>query len=290
MKTRKGIILAGGEGTRLWPATVSICKQLLPVYDKPMIYYPLTTLMLAGISDILLISNEDSIPLFKKILKDGSQWGIKIEYAVQSSPRGIADAFIIGEKFIDNEPVALVLGDNIFHGHGLSELLLEAAKNKYGVHLFAVNVRDPERFGIIELNKENRPISIEEKPGKPKSNLAVTGLYFFDERVTQYAHKLKPSKRDEIEITDLNRIYLENGDAVVTVLNRGYSWFDMGTPSSLLQASNYVEIIQSRQAMGVACPEEVAWRMAYLQQNDFEALINKLPKGEYRRYLATLIN
>lgn len=287
---KKGIILAGGSGSRLYPMTQVINKHLIPVFDKPMLYYPLVTLMLAGIKDILLITGPESLPYFERMIGDGSQWGIKISYAIQDTPRGLADAFIVGSSFVNNEPVALILGDNIFHGQGLSELLVNAAENICGVRLFAVKVQDPERFGVVEINADGIPISIEEKPTDPKSNLAVTGLYFYDERVTEYARNLEPSERGELEITDLNRMYLKDSQADVTVLNRGYSWFDMGTPSSLLQASTYVEIIQSRQALGIACPEEVSWRMGYLSDDEFRKNTECLPIGEYRGYLENLIN
>jgi len=285
----KGIILAGGNGSRLYPITQVVNKHLMPVFDKPMIYYPLTTLMLAGIRKILIISNGASLPQIQQLLGDGLCWGISIEYAVQDEPNGLAEAFTIGADFIAGDPVALILGDNIFHGQGLSELLETTATAISGAHLFAVKVHDPERFGVVELNAEGKAIGIVEKPKAPRSNLAVTGLYFYDNQVVEFARNLKPSDRGELEITDINRLYLERGQASVTVLKRGFSWFDMGTPNSLLQASTYVEIIQSRQALGVACPEEVAWRVGFIGDAEFSRLVQAIPKSDYRHYLETLV-
>lgn len=263
-------------------------KHLLPIFDKPMIYYPLTTLMLAAIDDILIITGPDQIPMFEGLLGDGSQWGIKIAYALQEEPRGLADAFIVGEKFIAGGPVALALGDNIFHGRGLADLLQRAANDTVGAHLFAVRVRDPERFGVVELDKFGKPISIEEKPAKPRSSLAVTGLYFYDGSVVDIAKSVKKSPRGELEITDVNRHYIEAGAAKVHILERGYTWFDTGTPSALLSASTYVEIIQTRQALGIACPEEVAWRSGFIDDRHFVEIIRNLPKNEYRSYLEAI--
>lgn len=284
-RCRKAIILAGGTGSRLFPMTLVTNKHLLPVFDKPMIYYPLTTLMLANIDRILIISGPDQLPMFESLLGDGRQWGIKISYAAQDEPRGLADAFIVGEAFVGGEPVALALGDNIFHGRGLSELLEQAANDSSQAHLFAVRVKDPERFGVVEIDKAGKPISIEEKPAKPRSSFAVTGLYFYDERVVDIAKSVKKSPRGELEITDVNRRYIEDGKAKVHLLERGFTWFDTGTPSALISASTYVEIIQNRQALGIACPEEVAWRSGFIDLDQLVAIIRKLPKSEYRNYL-----
>lgn len=287
-RCRKAIILAGGAGSRLFPITIVTNKHLLPVFDKPMIYYPLTTLMLANIDRILIISDPDQLPQFESLLGDGRQWGINITYAAQDEPRGLADAFIVGEKFVNHEPVALALGDNIFHGRGLSELLEEAGSDTSNAHLFAVRVRDPERFGVVELDAAGSPISIEEKPAKPRSSLAVTGLYFYDESVVDIAKSVKKSPRGELEITDVNRIYIDAGKAKVHLLERGYTWFDTGTPSALLNASTYVEIIQTRQALGIACPEEVAWRAGFIDDARLTAIIRNLPRSDYRTYLETV--
>jgi glucose-1-phosphate thymidylyltransferase len=287
-KCRKAIILAGGSATRLYPTTYLVNKHLLPVFDKPMIYYPLTTLMLAGISEVLIITGPNHVPLFRQLLGDGQQWGMKITYAVQETPRGLADAFIVGEDFIAGEPVGLALGDNIFHGHGLSNLLQAAAKDPVGAHLFAVRVGDPQRFGVVELDGSGRPVSIEEKPAKPRSSLAVVGLYFYDEKVVEIAKSVEASHRGELEITDVNRHYIERDAAKVHLMERGYTWFDTGTPSSLLSASSYVEIIQSRQTLGVAVPEEVAWRMGLIDLQQFQNVTEALPDCEYRRYLRSL--
>lgn len=287
-RCRKAIILAGGTGSRLFPMTLVTNKHLLPVFDKPMIYYPLTTLMLANIDQILIISGPDQLPMFESLLGDGRHWGIKISYAVQDEPRGLADAFIVGEAFVGGEPVALALGDNIFHGRGLSELLEQAANDSSHAHLFAVRVKDPERFGVVEIDKAGKPISIEEKPVKPRSPFAVTGLYFYDERVVDIAKSVKKSPRGELEITDVNRRYIEDGKAKVHLLERGFTWFDTGTPSALINASTYVEIIQNRQALGIACPEEVAWRAGFIDRDQLLAIIRKLPKSEYRSYLENI--
>jgi glucose-1-phosphate thymidylyltransferase len=287
-RCRKAIILAGGTGSRLFPMTLVTNKHLLPVFDKPMIYYPLTTLMLANIDQILIISGPDQLPMFESLLGDGRHWGIKISYAVQDEPRGLADAFIVGEAFVGGEPVALALGDNIFHGRGLSELLEQAATDSSHAHLFAVRVKDPERFGVVEIDKAGKPISIEEKPVKPRSPFAVTGLYFYDERVVDIAKSVKKSPRGELEITDVNRRYIEDGKAKVHLLERGFTWFDTGTPSALINASTYVEIIQNRQALGIACPEEVAWRSGFIDRDQLLAIIRKLPKSEYRSYLESI--
>ncbi|MEH2526359.1 MULTISPECIES: glucose-1-phosphate thymidylyltransferase RfbA [unclassified Bradyrhizobium] len=287
-RCRKAIILAGGTGSRLFPMTLVTNKHLLPVFDKPMIYYPLTTLMLANIDQILIISGPDQLPMFESLLGDGRHWGIKISYAVQDEPRGLADAFIVGEAFVGGEPVALALGDNIFHGRGLSELLEQAANDSSHAHLFAVRVKDPERFGVVEIDKAGKPISIEEKPVKPRSPFAVTGLYFYDERVVDIAKSVKKSPRGELEITDVNRRYIEDGKAKVHLLERGFTWFDTGTPSALINASTYVEIIQNRQALGIACPEEVAWRSGFIDRDQLLAIIRKLPKSEYRSYLESI--
>jgi glucose-1-phosphate thymidylyltransferase len=287
-RCRKAIILAGGTGSRLFPLTLVTNKHLLPVFDKPMIYYPLTTLMLANIDRILIISAPDQLPMFESLLGNGRQWGINISYAGQDEPRGLADAFIVGESFVGGEPVALALGDNIFHGRGLSELLEQAANDSSHAHLFAVRVKDPERFGVVEIDKAGKPVAIEEKPVKPRSSLAVTGLYFYDERVVDIAKSVKKSSRGELEITDVNRRYIEDGKAKVHLLERGFTWFDTGTPSALINASTYVEIIQSRQALGIACPEEVAWRSGLIDRDQLVAIIGKLPKSEYRNYLENI--
>lgn len=284
-RCRKAIILAGGAGTRLFPMTRVTNKHLLPVFDKPMIYYPLTTLMLAQIDKILIITGPDQVEMFESLLGDGGQWGINISYAVQEEPRGLADAFIVGEKFVDGDPVALALGDNIFHGRGLSTLLSQVAENTSGAQLFAVSVKDPERFGVVELDAGGKPVGIEEKPVKPRSSLAVAGLYFYDGRVVEIAKSVTKSARGELEITDVNRRYIEDGEATVHTLGRGYTWFDTGTPRALLDASTYVEIIQSRQALGIACPEEVAWRVGLIDDARFVKLVASLPKSDYRSYL-----
>lgn len=284
-KCRKAIILAGGAGSRLFPMTRVTNKHLLPVFDKPLIYYPLTTLMLAQIDQILIITGPEQVEMFESLLGDGRQWGINLSYATQDEPRGLAEAFIIGERFVGGDPVALALGDNIFHGRGLSSLLSQAAHNVSGAQFFAVSVKDPERFGVVEINAEGKPIGIEEKPKKPRSSLAVTGLYFYDEQVVDFAKSVTKSARGELEITDVNRRYIELGMATVHTLGRGYTWFDTGTPRALLDASTYVELIQSRQSLGIACPEEVAWRAGFIDDARFREVVAGLPKSDYRAYL-----
>jgi glucose-1-phosphate thymidylyltransferase len=284
----KGIILAGGKGTRLYPLTLSISKQLLPVFDKPMIYYPLSMLMLAGIREILVISTPEDLPLFQRVLGSGQQWGLHFEYAQQPTPRGLADAFIVGRDFIAGEPVCLILGDNIFFGHGLSDTLRTAAHLQRGATIFAYPVRDPERYGVVEFDKNFRALSIEEKPQQPRSNYAVPGIYFYDAQVSDLAARLKPSKRGEIEITDLNRIYLERGLLNVQVLGRGVAWLDAGTHESLQQAGNFVQTIQERQGMMISCPEEIAYRMGFISREELRALGNSMVSNNYGTYLLQL--
>ncbi|WP_376691575.1 glucose-1-phosphate thymidylyltransferase RfbA [Wenzhouxiangella sp. EGI_FJ10409] len=283
--TRKGIILAGGSGTRLYPLTQVISKQLLPVYDKPMIYYPLSTMMQAGIREILIITTPHEQALFKRLLGDGSQWGIELSWAVQDEPRGLADAFIIGREFLDGHPACLILGDNIFHGGGLRELLERANGRARGATVFGYWVSDPERYGVAEMDGEGRVLSLEEKPERPKSNYAVTGLYFYDERVCGFAADLEPSARGELEITDLNRRYLEAGDLTVERMGRGYAWLDTGTHQSLQQASSYIETLESRQGLRVACPEEIAFRQGWINGEQLLALAEPLTKSGYGDYL-----
>jgi glucose-1-phosphate thymidylyltransferase len=286
---RKGLILAGGSGTRLYPVTQAISKQLLPVYDKPMIYYSLSTLMLAGIRDILLISTPEDTPRFEALLKDGSQWGINIQYCVQKSPDGLAQAFILGESFIGNHDSTLVLGDNIFHGHDFHQLLLNAKNREEGATIFTYHVQDPERYGVAEFDGKNQVISLEEKPIKPKSNYAVTGLYFYDQDVVEMAKSLKPSKRGELEITDLNRLYLDQRQLHVEVMGRGYTWLDTGTHESLLEASQFIATLENRQGLKVACPEEIAYRQQWITANELEALAAPLLKNGYGQYLQRIL-
>lgn len=287
--SRKGIILAGGAGTRLHPATLAISKQLLPVYDKPMIYYPLSTLMQGGIREILIISTPDDTPRFKQLLGDGSKWGVGLSYAVQPSPDGLAQAFIIGADFIGDNPSALVLGDNIFYGHSINELLDRADARSEGATVFAYHVNDPERYGVAEFDSSGTVIGLEEKPAQPKSNYAVTGLYYYDTSVADLARSLKPSSRGELEITDLNRLYLRRGDLKVELMGRGYAWLDTGTHDSLLEASQFIATLEHRQGFKVACPEEVAWRKGWISDDTLMSLANELAKSGYGVYLRELL-
>ncbi|APO74655.1 glucose-1-phosphate thymidylyltransferase [Rhizobium etli 8C-3] len=284
----KGIILAGGTGTRLHPITQAVSKQLMPVYDKPMIYYPLTTLMLAGIRDFMIITTPHDVEAFKRLLGDGSQWGISLTYAVQPRPDGLAQAFIIGADFIHGDTSALVLGDNIFYGHGLPEIMKSGTSRLQGATVFAYHVTDPERYGVVGFDAKMNALSIEEKPNEPRSNWAVTGLYFYDQQVVDIAANLKPSPRGELEITDVNRTYLERGQLFVEVMGRGYAWLDTGTPDSLLDAAGFVSTLEKRQGFKIACPEEVAWRMGYISQDELAKLAERLGKSAYGQYLTKL--
>lgn len=289
MTQRKGIILAGGSGTRLHPVTLAVSKQLMPVYDKPMIYYPLSTLLLAGIRDILIISTPQDTPRFAQLLGDGSQWGIHLEYAVQPSPDGLAQAFVIGADFLGSAPSTLVLGDNIFYGHDLQSRLKAANQHRNGATVFAYPVHDPERYGVVEFDTEGRAISLEEKPARPKSRYAVTGLYFYDQAVVDMARELKPSPRGELEITDINRLYLEQGRLDVQLMGRGDAWLDTGTHDSLLEASLFIQTLEKRQGLKIACPEEIVWRQKWITDEDLEQLAQPLAKSGYGQYLLRLL-
>jgi glucose-1-phosphate thymidylyltransferase len=284
----KGIILAGGSGTRLYPITRGISKQLIPVYDKPMIYYPLSTLMLAGIQDVLVISTPEYTPMFEQLLGDGSDFGINLSYAVQAKPNGLAEAFIVGREFIGNDSVCLILGDNIYYGSGMAEMLQDAAKLTSGATVFGYHVNDPERFGVVEFDQQMQAVSLEEKPAHPKSNYAVTGLYFYDNRVVDYAANLEPSARGELEITDLNKIYLANGELNVKLMGRGYAWLDTGTHDSMLEAASFIATIQKRQNLKVACLEEIAFRMGYINRERLLELAQPMKKNDYGQYLIRL--